>query len=61
MTLRERANLSSVIARESDDPVFQRRLRRNRNAAVHWIVRSSRTMTDDEQSDETHLSFLAAA
>src|SRR5258708_28878 len=31
--------------RESGDPVFQRRLRMNRDAAAYWIVRSSRTMT----------------
>jgi hypothetical protein len=31
--------------REGGDPVFQRRLRINREAAAYWIVRSSRTMT----------------
>jgi hypothetical protein len=30
---------------KADDPVFQRRLRINREAAAYWIVRSSRTMT----------------
>jgi hypothetical protein len=31
--------------RKAGDPVFQRRLRMNREAAAYWIVRSSRTMT----------------
>jgi hypothetical protein len=40
----------------SGDPVFQRRLRINREAAAYWIVRSSRTMTAlllEKRNDET--------
>src|SRR5436190_19753775 len=36
---------SAGLPREGGDPVFQRRLTVNQEAAAYWIVRSSRTMT----------------
>jgi hypothetical protein len=45
MTAWQSVPLSLVITREGDDPVFQMRLRMDREAAAYWIARSSRTMT----------------
>ena len=45
----------SCHPRESGDPVFQRRVRMNREAAAYWIVRSSPSMTASTRSGSEQL------
>jgi hypothetical protein len=46
---------------KADDPVFQRKQRYGRKAAVYWIVRSSRTMTTQVMPGSKEISYAALA